>query len=459
MAINGLNIVLDITIVNIAFPKLTKIFQTTPEVVLWVSVVYSLITMGLMPVLGRIGDQYGRRKVFLLGFFLFTVGLGLCAVSQSITQLILSRIVQGIGGAMNMALGFAIVTDAFPANERGKALGVMSSVFAVGPLLGFSIGGLVLDSIGWRAIFWARLPISIIGLMMAWAFLSENKTPNNTNGIDYTGAFTLFGGMTGMILFFNLGGRFGFGSFWVILLGIIAVVLFYFFLRQEWKTPYPLVDLCIFKVKRFAIGSLNLSAYGLAQAIQMFIFPFYLIDGLGQSAAQAGLLLSISPLMMIVGAPLAGWISDIFGTKRPCFVGLIIFSVGLFLFSRLDVSTDRNTLIIYLIIMMAGGTLFNTSNTSLLMGAAPKAQLGSIGALITTIRQTGQATGIALAGLVFALRQSHHAEYLATRYANPGIVKRLSLVSGFTDTMFFAMLLTVITVAAVTLVLDRRLEP
>ena len=456
VAINGLIIVLDTSIVNIAFPRLTKIFDTSPSIVLWVTVVYSLMTVGLMPILGRIGDIYGRRRIFLLGYFLFTLGLALCAVSQSIHQLILARVVQGIGGAMNMALGFALVTDAFPANERGRALGIMGSVFAIGPLLGFTIGGLVLDSMGWRAIFWVRLPICAAGLIMTFFCLKQGKIALASKGIDYLGAATLFGSLSSLILFLNNGGRRGFASPLVIGLGCLSVLLFGWFIVQENKSSHPLVDLNIFRNRRFTIGSVGLMAYGLAQAIQMFVFPYYLIDGLGQTASEAGMLLSIAPLVMIAGAPLAGWLSDLFGTKLPCALGLIIFSLGLFLFSRMDSGTDLIIVIINLMVMAAGATLFQSPNTSLLMGAAPKTHLGSVGALITTMRQTGVSAGIALAGLLLSARSTYHEARFATEYSDPIIINRLSLTEAFTDTMFAAMLLTVSAVLIITFVLDRR---
>ena len=189
VAINGFLIILDISIVNISFPTLTRVFETEPSVILWISVAYALVTVGLMLILGRIGDLYGRKRIFVLGYILFTIGLILCSVSQSIVQLILSRIVQGVGGAMNMALSLALVTDAFPVKERGKAIGITSSVFAIGPLLGFTIGGFLLDAFGWRSLFYTRVPICIIGIVMAWKLLKENKASNIDTKLDLLGFF------------------------------------------------------------------------------------------------------------------------------------------------------------------------------------------------------------------------------------------------------------------------------
>jgi multidrug resistance protein len=218
VAINGFIIILDISIVNISFPRLTQVFETEPSIVLWVSVVYSLLTVGLMLVLGRIGDIYGRKKIFIIGYILFTLGLIFCSFSQNIMQLILSRVVQGIGGAMNMALSIALVIEAFPGNERGKALGIMSSVFSIGPLLGFTIGGFLLEAFGWRSVFYIRVPICLIGIIMAWKLLEEKKAPETHPKIDLVGAGALFVSLSCLLLFLNIGGRSGFMSLSIFIL-------------------------------------------------------------------------------------------------------------------------------------------------------------------------------------------------------------------------------------------------
>jgi multidrug resistance protein len=236
VAINGFLIILDISIVNIAFPRLTQIFETDPSVILWISVVYALLTVGLMPILGRIGDIYGRKKIFVLGYILFTLGLVLCSLSQTIFQLILSRIVQGIGGAMNMALSIALVTEAFPFQERGKALGTMTSVFAIGPLLGFTIGGFLLDVFGWRAIFYTRVPICIIGIIMACTLLHEKKASTIHVKLDLIGAGTLFCSLSCLLLFLNIGGRSGFLLPQILMLGGIALMSFLLLIVKEKRT-------------------------------------------------------------------------------------------------------------------------------------------------------------------------------------------------------------------------------
>jgi len=145
---------LDISIVNISFPKLTKVFDTEPSIVLWVSVAFLLVSVGLMLSVGKIGDALGRKRIYILGFALFTVGLILCSLSQNMLQLIISRIIQGVGSAMTISLGNAIVTSVFPRQERGKALGIIGAVVSAGLLAGPTLGGFLLDTLDWRSIFY-----------------------------------------------------------------------------------------------------------------------------------------------------------------------------------------------------------------------------------------------------------------------------------------------------------------
>jgi EmrB/QacA subfamily drug resistance transporter len=442
VAINGFLIILDISIVNISFPTLTRVFNTEPSIVLWVSVVYALVTVGLMLILGRIGDIYGRKKIFILGYVFFTVGLILCSLSQSMTQLILSRIVQGIGGAMNMALSMAIVTDAFPDRERGKALGIASAVFAVGPLLGFTIGGFLLDTFGWRSLFYTRVPICMIGILMAWKFLRENKVPNISTKLDYLGTATLFGSLSCLLLFLNMGGRSGFLSQTVLTLGITAVVLFALFLLQEKKTDQPVADLNLFKNRLFMGGTISLILFGLVQSSHFFLLPFYLISGAGFTSSTAGLFMAVPPVLFSSLAPVSGWLSDKLGSRPLCTVGFSFSCLGFFLCSRFNVDSSTSQIILGLAVFGMGGSLFFTPNASLLMGSAPKERLGTVGALVTTLRQVGMSAGIALAGMIFTIRQVFHTSEMAENNLEPEILSRLSVIGGFQDTLMVAVFLS-----------------
>ncbi|MBN2061643.1 MAG: MFS transporter [Deltaproteobacteria bacterium] len=459
VAMNGFIIILDISIVNISFPKLTQVFKSEPSVVLWVAVVYSLLTVGLMLTVGRIGDLHGKKKVFIIGYILFTVGLILCSLSQSIIQLILSRIVQGVGGAMNMALSFGLVTDAFPGRERGKALGVMSSVFAAGPLLGLTIGGLLLDVFSWRFLFYSRVPICILGIIMALELLSEEKRSESGPKLDLIGAGIIFASLSCLTLFVNMGGRSGFGSFSIVFLGCTSLILFIVFIINEGRTKEPVIDLTIFKNPTFSSATISLTIFGLTQSSIFFLHPYFFISGINYSSSDAGLFLAIPPLCYSLFAPFCGWLSDKLRSKPLCVSGLILQCFGLFLCSLWDIDVSKLEIITGLFIFGLGGSLFFTPNTNLLMGSAPRDRLGSIGALVNTIRQMGLAVGMAVTGMIFTLRQVYYSINLSVNYLDPEFLDRLSLVKAYKDTIFIASLVSLIGVLTSFFIVEKRRYP
>ncbi|MFC1533678.1 MFS transporter [Thermodesulfobacteriota bacterium] len=438
VAVNGLLIILDVSIVNISFPTLTKTFKTEPSIVLWVAVIYSLMTVGFMPILGRIGDLYGRKRIFTLGFTLFTLGLILCSLSQTILQLLLSRVVQGLGGAMNMALSFAIVTDAFPDQERGKALGIMGAVFAIGPLLGFTLGGFILDTIGWRAIFYTRIPICIICIIIDLKLLKGEKPLNSGTALDIWGAGTLFASLACFLIFINTGGRSGFSSPSLQGLAGVATILFILFIMQEKRTAQPVVNLDLFKNTIFAKGCISIAIFGLVVSMQLFLFPYYLIDGINYSASASGLILAIPPILIAVIAPISGWLSDKFGSRLLCTLGMTLLCLGLFLLSRLNAEASGVEIISRVVIFGVGVSLFIPPNNSLLMGVAPKESLGTVGALINTIRQIGLSSGIAIAGTIFTIRRSVHTAQFTSNNVDHAILDQLSLIGAYRDAILMA---------------------
>ncbi len=429
---------LDLSIVNISFPRLTNVFETEPSVVLWVTVGYLLVSVSLMLTLGRIGDVLGRKRVYVLGFALFTVGLILCSLSQSILQLILSRIVQAVGAAMIVALGTAIVTAAFPNEERGKALGILGGVVSAGLLSGPVLGGFLLDILDWQSIFYTRVPVGIIGLVMAWILLKERRDPNTGWKFDLGGAATLFGSLSCLLLFFNLGRGLGFVSVPALALAASTVILLALFIVVERRAAQPIVDLTLFRNRLFAGGNTSLGIMFVAMGANTFLMPYYLIDGLGHSAWETGLLLAIVPLTMLVIGPPSGWLSDKIGSRLLCTVGVTLICVALFLLSGLGAESSNADISLRLIVLGAGTGMFSSPNNSSIMGSVPRDKLSTGSAMIATVRQIGMSIGIAIGGTIFTSRQALYAAQLTQDNLNPQMLQRLSLVGGYQDTLLVA---------------------
>jgi len=439
---------LDASIVNISFPRLTEVFNTEPSVVLWVSVVYLLVSVSLMLSLGRIGDTLGRKKVYIAGLALVTVGLALCSISQNILHLILSRVLQGVGAAMTIALSTAIVTSAFPDQERGKALGIIGGVVSAGLLSGPVLGGFLLDFLGWRSIFYTRIPISIIGLIMAGILLKEQKVSSNGMKFDIWGAVTLFGSLTCLLLFFNFGGRLGFLSPPVLILVSSAVILFVLFIIAERRAAQPIVDLNLFRDRLFASANVSLVIIFLAMASLTFLMPFYLINGIGHSASKAGLLLATVSLTALVIGPLSGWLSDKIGSRVLCTVGSALVCLALFLLRGLGPESSDIDILLRLVVLGVGTGMFQSPNNSSIMGSVPRERLSTASAMLGTVRQVGMSSGIAIAGTIYTARQLFHAAQLASDNLAPTMLQRLSIVGGFQDTLLVAAIVCSIGIIA-----------
>jgi EmrB/QacA subfamily drug resistance transporter len=435
---------LDISIVNISFPILTKTFAVEPSVVLWVTVVYLLVSVSLMLTAGKLGDLLGQKKIYVVGFGLFTIGLALCSLSQSITHLILSRMVQGAGAAMMISLGTAIVVTAFPTTERGKALGILGAVFSGGSLTGPALGGFLLDSFDWSAIFYARVPIGIIGTVMAWTLLKEQCKRVKRFQFDWWGAVALCIALSCLLLFFNLSGKLGYLAPLVLALAGVTALFMVLFIIHERRASEPTVDLNLFKNPLFASGNISLGFMFFAFGSYTFLMPFYLIDGLGRSALQTGLIIAVVAFTSLVIAPLSGWLSDKIGSRLLCTVGITCICLALFLFSRLSVESKNTEVALDLVLFGLGSGLFQSPNNSSIIAASPKNRLGTASAMIVMTRQVSISLGIAVSGTVFAGYQLSFASELVRNHIDPSVIGRLSLISGFQSTLLLVSMICTI---------------
>ena len=439
---------LDASIVNISLPRLTEVFNTEPSIVLWVTVAYLLVSVGLMLSIGKLGDIFGRKRVYVSGLAIFTIGLVLCSLSQSVVQLILARVVQAIGSAMVIAVGNAIITTVFPAQERGKALGLLGAVVSTGLLSGPVIGGLLLDALDWRAIFYVRIPVGIIGLVMGWLYLREQEKSSSGTGFDWGGAVTLFGSLSCLLLFLNFGGRMGFTSLPVLTLAGAAVVQTILFIIFERRAPQPILTFSLFNDRMFAAGLLSMLIMFIAASANTFLMPFYLLEGIGRTGSQAGLLLAATSTASLLVGPVSGWLSDKTGSRILCTIGMTLICTALFLLGRLGQDSSTLEILARLIILGVGLGMFSSPNSSAVMGAVPRENLSTASAMIATVRQVGMSFGIAIVGTIYTTRQAFHSAALAGENLAPGLIDQLSLVSSFQDSLTYAAIFCTIGIFA-----------
>lgn len=392
---------IDGSIVNVALPTLVRELQATFPMVQWVVLSYMLTVTTLLLSVGRVADIVGKKPVYITGMVVFTISSALCGFSPTIHWLIGFRIVQAIGGAMIMALGPAIITEAFPQSERGRALGIIGSVVSVGIVVGPTAGGLLIDALSWHWIFFVNIPIGIAGVTMATRFLPATEPAGNQR-FDYAGAILLFICLTSLLLGLTIGQDWGFTAPPILALFVVSVVFLAIFLSTELKVVQPMIDLTIFRYGLLGINLLMaVITFVSAQGV-IFLIPFYLEDVLGYSTRQVGLLMAVIPISLGVTAPIAGSLSDRFGPRVISVIGLVVLFGGFLGLSTLSTETSTVGYLLRFLPIGAGMGIFQSPNNSAIMGAAPRQQLGVVSGLLAISRVLGQTIGVAVIGTVWA---------------------------------------------------------
>lgn len=439
---------LDAGTVNIALPALGQALHTDAATVLWVQAAFLLVSNGLMLTMGWIGDLRGRRTMYVAGFTVFAVGLGLSALSQNVYQLIAFRLVQAAGQSMTVANSNAVLTTIFPPRERGKAMGMMGAVVGAGLGLGPLLGGWLIDLLGWRAIFYARIPVSLLGMGMSWFVLRDDAAPGPRTRLDLAGAVTSFLAMGGLLLWINQTARVGLASPALWLLAGATAASAVLFVRAERRAESPVVNLALFRSRPFALANISHVLYFITYSALSLLFPFYLINGLGLTSGQAGLAFALSPGLRTGISPLAGWLSDRVGFRPLTISGMALTSGGFFLLSRLTTTSPLEIVIVYLFITSVGLALFEAPNMSAIMGSAPRERQGTASAMLAISRQGGMTLGLAASGSLLGARQRTHASSLAAAGADPATIPQQAVVAGYQE----SILLVAVPVAVLALV-------
>ena len=443
VAMETLMCTIDMGGIRVVLPHLEQAFQTTPDVVVWVSLIWVLVGSSLMLSMGRVADIFGGKRLFVIGFSIFILGLILCCFAQNIIQLIIFRLIQSFGAAMAIAIEYAVVTASFPSNERGKALGILGGAAGLGLLAGPVLAGLCLDLFGWRSFFYLRVPLAVISLVMAQVLLKNEPVRKDREKFDLPGAVIFFFALLSLFFVLTQGRRLGWVSPWILSLGSVGILLLISFLMRENRTAHPMLDLGIFKNRLFSIAVLSHIFFYISTVAVNFAMPFYLIDGLSLSASVAGLLLVTTPALGLVFSPLSGKLSDKLGTFVLCASGLALSSLGLYLLAGVTAVTSTGSIILYLVIIGVGMGLFVSPNTSAIIGAVPLESLGSASAMAGTLRHLGMSIGLAVSGTVYAASRFSHSSQLTFEGQPRDLVESLSAVSGFQDAILVAFILGV----------------
>lgn len=409
---------LDSSIVNVALPKMSELLSVSSEAIAWVVSSYLLVIVGTILIFGRLGDIKGKTRVFHYGIVIFTVGSLLCGISNSFIILIIARAIQGIGAAATMATNQGIITQVFPSNERGKALGISGTFVALGSMAGPPIGGLIVNSFSWKYIFLINVPIGIFVYLLGLKILPK-QTVNSNEKLDTKGAVLFTIAIVSLFLSLILGEDYGYQRLPIILGFIVFILSFLVFIVFEKKTEVPLLQLKLFHNSLFSLSIFCAFISFIAISSSAIIMPFYLQNTLHYSPAITGIILMASPLILAFVAPVSGRLSDKIGSEFLTFLGLTINSVGLFLMTSLTETSSIINLLLFIALMSVGNGLFQSPNTSLIMSNAPRSMLGITGSVNALIRNLGMISGISISILILYSRMSHKIGYNVSNYV-PG---------------------------------------
>jgi EmrB/QacA subfamily drug resistance transporter len=378
----------------IALPDLERSLGTTLLELVWVILAYMISSTVLVLTAGRLSDLFGRKKAYVGGFILFALASLGAGFAGSGTELIVWRVIQGIGGAFLFANAAALVTDAFPKRQLGVAMGTNTMVAAVGLVLGPVLGG-VLVSIGWQWVFWFNVPFALIGAAWGALVLHELAKRDEQRGLDLLGTVTFVIGLTGLVYGISKGGISGWDQPMVIGSLAVAAVLLPLFVWIEAHGRAPMLDLTIFRNRLFAAATGAAFINGLSRFALMFLFVFYFQGAQGDDPITAGIKLAPLAVGMLISSPLAGLWADRHGSRTLAALGMIVTALGLALMTTLQVHTAYWETGLLMLIVGIGSGMFNSPNTAAMMGTVPPHRRGVAAGARVMLQNTGAVLSIA----------------------------------------------------------------
>ena len=388
----------------VSMPTVASSLDTTIVGISWAVISFQISTISLSLVFGRIGDIYGRQKIFGLGFLVSAIGASLCGLSQNVFQLIVFRFFQGIGASMTQSQARALAMDSMPKESAGKAQGFMTTAFHSGVLIGPSIGGLIIDYVHWRAVFFFLLPIALAGMTLTLLNLKRGNRPDtladNEGAIDYLGAVLLVLATVALIAIIDhrIMEIAGFEVRIAIL--ILFASSFLGFLYREWTITSPILDLSLFRIRMFTLSGLSLLLVGVAQVMVGFVLPFYLQDVLHLSPSFMGFLFISAPVFTVTLSPIAGWVADKVGPRLPSTAGIFFLVISTFIGGFLQADSHWTSAVVVLALWGLATALFYPPNHAAMIGSVPVQHRGVATGAVYVMFGLGSTFGISLGTLL-----------------------------------------------------------
>ncbi|MFJ2947336.1 MFS transporter [Streptomyces sp. NPDC087226] len=391
---------LDNTVLNVALPSLQREFDASTSGLQWTIDAYTLVLASLLMLAGSTADRIGRRRVFMTGLVVFTAGSVLCSLAPDLNSLIVFRMVQAVGGSMLNPVAMSIITNTFTdRRQRARAIGVWGAVVGISMAAGPLVGGLLVESVGWRSIFWINLPVGLAALLLTWRFVPESRAPKarRPDPVGQVLVIVLFGSLTYAIIEAPHASLPVLAPFALVALAALVALL-----RYEPRRPEPLIDLRFFRSAPFSGATVIAVSAFAALGGFLFLSTLYLQNVRGLSAWDAGLWMLPMAVPTFLCAPLSGRLVGSRGPRLPLLVAGGAMTVSGFLFALFEAETSNVTLFIGYVLFGVGFGFVNAPITNTAVSGMPVAQAGVASAVASTSRQLGQALGVAVIGAVLA---------------------------------------------------------
>jgi EmrB/QacA subfamily drug resistance transporter len=399
-------VMLDNTVVNVALPAIQKDLGIGVSELEWTVTAYALTFAVLLLTGGKLGDMYGRRRIFMIGLVIFTVSSLACGLSSSAPELIGARAVQGVGSALMMPATLSIITATFAAAQRGMAIGIWAGVSAMALAIGPLLGGVITEHISWNWIFFVNVPIGILAVIAAIVVVPESRDMSHEQRLDLPGLVTSGVGLLALVYALIEAHRLGWTSATIVALFAVAAVALAAFVFLELHQRLPMLDLTLFKNGTFTGANLVAILVTLAMFGIFVFFPIYMQELLGWSPIQAGAALLPWTILIVIFAPIAGKLSDHVGSRWLMAGGMA--TVGLCCLELSTVAVDSTfwRLLPGFILGGLGMAFVMTPMSAAVMGSAPVDKAGVASGVLNTFRQVGVALGIAITGAIVTNREA-----------------------------------------------------